>query len=1164
MTRSSVGTIACAGVLAALTVVHSAGQEHPQDVLPEVRVLLAAGLYDQAESAARNAVAKLRATLGDDTLQVATASDVLVRALILNGRTSHDQTFEVARQTLRIKEARLGAEHPDLVTSLLNLGDVLTAAAQFEEAINITRRAVALCESSVAPESIAVAEALDHLGATLSAARRYDDALKALDRSLRIKEKTLDEKDVAIARTLEEIGLALQRKGDYDRASAPLRRATAIQEATSTEHPAYARTLNLLAQQLWFEGRVIESKNVSEKAVAVAERTLRPDHPTVSQSLRYLAGTLLELGDLERSHALNERALAIAEHNFGSNHHETAMVLYQVAYAGLEEGEYVTARQRFRRALSIFEERYGPSHEFVATTLLMLARADARLGEYAAARRELSRVVAIHERVSGPNHPFVAVALIELANVHREEGSPGQALSLLKRALAIREKSLGPTHRETASTLADLASTLMQTGETTQAQAVARRAVDIWQRLDEPDAPNYATALALYAGLQARRGDDAAAREYYERAMAIRAKVFGPMHPAYAEAQAGLSFALANLGDHGAALRNAVSAEATGRTHLRTMLRSLPERQSLDYAAVRPKGLDLMLSLTQSGPEAAETAMDGLIRSRAMVLDEMAARHRSQRTAFESADPLRVAFSSAQQRLANLLVRGPDQLSPAQYAAVLEDARSASEVAEQALAERSAEFRAERSRAQIGLGEVRTSLPPDSALVSIVRYDRTLFSEPLNTPQPNGPARSRPRTVPSYLALVMRANQAPAVVPLGAARIIDSQVSQWRADIAAEVGAPATSGESARSSRVSGLALRTAVWDRLVPHLRDASRVFIVPDGTLALVPFVALPVGQRSYLLERGPVIHYLSAERDLVPTGAETGAVGQGLLALGGPAYDDPSLFSAEQNRTSSVARSPGSPRATARSAGSGCNDVQAMTFPALKGTLQEVREVSGLWSGSAIASEGESRVLVGRDASEPALKKQSHRYRVLHFATHGFFLGDSCPPPVAGTRAVGGLVSASKPQSAAVRAENPLLLSGLALAGANRRQAAALDEDDGILTAEEVASLDFEGVEWAVLSACNTGLGEIRSGEGVFGLRRAFQIAGARTVIMSLWSVEDEATRSWMRALYEGRLKRNLNTADAMREASLSVLRARRAAGQSTHPFFWAAFVAAGDWR
>ena len=186
-----------------------------------------------------------------------------------------------------------------------------------------------------------------------------------------------------------------------------------------------------------------------------------------------------------------------------------------------------------------------------------------------------------------------------------------------------------------------------------------------------------------------------------------------------------------------------------------------------------------------------------------------------------------------------------------------------------------------------------------------------------------------------------------------------------------------------------------------------------------------------------------------------------------------------------------------------------------------------------------------------------------RVVHLATHGFVLGADCEPGPAGVRAVGGLTRA-KSDTAAVAEENPLLLTGLALAGANRRGTVAPDGDEGILTADEITRLNLQGTEWAVLSACDTGLGEIKAGEGVFGLRRAFQIAGARTVIMSLWPVEDVSTQDWMRILYEGRLRKKLDTAAAVREAGLSVLRSRKAKGHSTHPFYWAAFVAAGDWR
>jgi len=204
----------------------------------------------------------------------------------------------------------------------------------------------------------------------------------------------------------------------------------------------------------------------------------------------------------------------------------------------------------------------------------------------------------------------------------------------------------------------------------------------------------------------------------------------------------------------------------------------------------------------------------------------------------------------------------------------------------------------------------------------------------------------------------------------------------------------------------------------------------------------------------------------------------------------------------------------------------------------------------------------VLTGRAANEAEVKRAVVGRQVVHLATHGFFLGAGCEPGPGNTRGVGALSTASSRASAL--AENPLLLSGLALAGANRRARTGSGRDNGILTGEEVAALNLQGTEWAVLSACDTAIGEIKAGEGVFGLRRAFQIAGARTIIMSLWSVEDQAARLWMRTLYEGRFQKRLSTAQAVHDASMRVLQSRRARGQSTHPFYWAGFVAAGDWR
>jgi CHAT domain-containing protein len=391
------------------------------------------------------------------------------------------------------------------------------------------------------------------------------------------------------------------------------------------------------------------------------------------------------------------------------------------------------------------------------------------------------------------------------------------------------------------------------------------------------------------------------------------------------------------------------------------------------------------------------------------------------------------------------------------------------------------------------------------------------------------------------------------VVPLGAASVIEPLVVRWH-EQATGVLRASTEADAEQNYRAAGTAVRNRVWDPLRAHLEGASTVFVVPDGALNLLSLAALPVGQSRYLIESGPVIHYLSAERDLVIDAAAPN-VNRGLLAVGGAAFDDPTLFTANQLRPSPAGPSSGTSGSTTRGA---CGDLQSLRFDPLAATANEVLDVAGLWGGSPV------QLLQDRNASERAFKQAAPGRRVLHLATHGFFLGSECEPTTGATRGIGGLASTTQRKPGVSLTDSPLLLSGLALAGANRREAAGPKDEDGILTAEEVAGLDLDGVEWAVLSACDTGLGEVRAGEGVFGLRRAFQMAGVHTVIMSLWSVDDRAAREWMRVLYEGRLKKKLTTADAVQRASLTVLQARRAAGESTHPFYWAAFVAAGNWR
>jgi len=855
---------------------------------------------------------------------------------------------------------------------------------------------------------------------------------------------------------------------------------------------------------------------------------------------------------------LFERALAIREKNFGPEHPEVAESLNNLAVL-LEEkiGDYTGARPLYERALAICEKTLGPEHPDVARSLNNLAILLLNMGDYAGARPLYERALAIHEKAFGPEHPDVAMSLNNLAVLLKDTGDYAKTKPLLERALAIKEKALSPDHPDLAYTLNKLALLSQNMGDYAGSRRLHERALAIRKKALGPDNPWVAESLNNLANLLRDTGDYAGAGPLYERAIAIREKALGHEHPDVAQSLNDFAMLLSESGDAVGALEAALRAERIGKDHLSLTARGLAEREALRYAAVRATGLDLALSLIaevgNEFPEARRQVWDALIRSRALILDEMAGRHR---TVAEAAQITRLAqaLTSAYQRLANLTVRGPGNDPPEQYRKLLDEARQEKEQAERALAKKSTSFQQEQTRNQIAFAEVAASLASGDALVAFAHYNHY-----------EAASRKPISPIPSYLVLVQRGGERePTLVPLGTAKEIEALVARWSEEAAKGV---MISGRSPKQTgaayRKAGETLRRKIWDPVATHLQKATRVFIVPDGALNLVNLAALPVGQSDYLMETGPLIHYLSAERDLVPS--ETPAIkGEGLLALGDPAFDETTLFAALDSKSRKSAASGEAVAMASRYRGerSNCGDFQSMRFEPLPASEHEVKEIVSLWTrGSGTATVID---LTGAAASEAAFKEQASGKRVLHLATHGFFLAGRCPSALASARGVGGVKAVAQDEPPPVTGDNPLLLSGLALAGANHRALAKPEEDDGILTAEEIAAMNLSGVEWAVLSACETGVGKVEAGEGVFGLRRAFQMAGAGTLIMSLWSVEDESARQWMRALYEGRLVKKLSTAESVRAASLEVLRIRRQKSQSTHPFFWAAFVAAGDWR
>lgn len=1023
-----------------------------------------------------------------------------------------------------------GGSAADLADALDQLVELLIAGdrAAEPETVEFAGRAVDL-RRAAGGEPIDLASSLTLLGEALTARGDLDAAMEALTEADGLV-RDVGDAGAEHGRTLNRMAAVSETQGNRTEAARLFAAAMEALEGSTPVGDVERDTALVGLGRTSYALRNLDATQyalrrlLDERVAAVGEEDF-----AVGEALHKLAVVETAAGNVEAAEELCRRSVAILEQALGPDDSRVGTALNTLARLVKRRGDYLEALRLTERAIAIFEIELGPEHPYVAGMLNNLGGLLIELGDLPAARRAHERALAIREISPGPDSAEVAQSLSNLGGVVATEGNPELAVTLLERALAIRERGLGPDAREVGLTLLNLGWALDESHDLDRAGPVLERAIAILKRYP-PNASNVADALNNLALvlLQQDRGEEAA--EALEQARAIYEETRGHYNPRTASMIANQAKAAAFGGRVDAALGLALESVRIGREHLQLTAAGLSQREALEYAGEQAERLDLALSLAVEpaldDPTLIAAAWDALIRARGLVLDEMAGRRLITASTPEVA-PLATALQDAASHLSGHLIEGHRSGSDEE----IRVARQELERAERALGEASLPFARFQTRTGLGLDEVVSSLPAGTALIAYARFDRRFTQDPrrrLESPEP------------WYLAFVRTPSGGLDVLPLAEASTIDRLVIDWRASVS-------RSAYGEEGSRRAGNRLRAAIWDPVAAAFGGADRVILVPDGELGLLNFAALPTGIDTFLVEQGPLLVVAGLERDLVPDPSAHDA-GPCLLAFGDPDFNtaldgsaDAALGSADPNPQSAI------------------GSLSGVRFVQLPGAAEETATVAALWAGTEDGFE--VLRLTGSEASEGAFKALAPGFRVLHLATHGFFLGHGSPSPAGFTRGVGALIPAAggPPET---RTEDTLLLSGLAMAGANQRDLPG--DEDGVLTAEEIAALDLSGVEWAVLSACDSGVGEVSVREGIFGLQRAFRIAGARTVIMSLWAVDDEAAREWMAALYRAHLVEGLATAEAVRRASLDILAARRSRGASVHPSSWAPFVASGDGR
>jgi len=933
------------------------------------------------------------------------------------------------------------------------------------------------------------------------------------------------------ARALINLGQFLSEVGQKQEAQAPTEEAIRILRQLEGSQPEarrfMAKALNKLGKLLGDLGRPQEALAPAEEAVKIF-RELAKSNPAfldpLASSLNHLGNVLSNLGRPQEALSPTEEAVKIVRELVKTN----PALLGGLASSLTNLGIRYSNLGRRQEALAATEEAVKIRRELVKTN-------PASLNDLAGSLRDLGKFLGdLGRRQEGLAATEEAVKIRrELAKTNSAfPGGLARALNnqgMLYNTLGRRQEGLAATeeavkiHRELVKTnpafLGDLAIALnslgsqySKQGRRQEALAATEEALNIRREL----AKTNPFSLGGLAGSLNNLGIEYSKLGRRQEALAATAEAvkivreLAKTNPAYQENLARFATHLAilqlQLANPSAALPLLKEAASTDVRYLQAELPLLPEARRLALVEVFGDRWQIPFSLAQQGDQGAALALFTRLNRQGLLQDiqrsqALLARSGPHRALFEQ-------LTEVTTQLANTTLK-PEQQAPLLVR---------KEQLEQELYRQLPQIQPRLVEPQ----QIARLLSPGSALVEFQRY-RFLNA---STSQ-FGP--------PRYLALLLRPDGTIRAIGLGEAAPIDAAVAEAvtaSADPNRQAQAPQKLAEVSR--------LVLAPLQRDLAGLRE---LFVSPDGELHRLPFAALPVAAADgQTLGDVLALRLLTTGRDLLRLQQPARASGPAVLIA------NPDFNAARPATGASSAAGPGFTQSPNSAAAGQLRGGQQLSpggltpWPALAGTEQEARQLAPLLGGSAVISGPAATASVVLAQKAP---------RILHIATHGFFL--AVPPPTSGSAAPEAAASTTP------AGEDPLQRSGLVFAGANRP--AANPSDDGYLTAAEASAMDLEGTELVTLSACETALGAVRRGEGVYGLQRSLAVAGARSTLLSLWKVDDGHTITFMEHFYS-RLKAGEGRADALRHTQSEFRNNKISTYNDIR--VWGAFQLSGDWR
>jgi CHAT domain-containing protein/Flp pilus assembly protein TadD len=1019
------------------------------------------------------------------------------------GAGDYAKGIAVAEEALGLARQTFGDRGPQTLTSLNNLAALYYFQGRYREAEPLYRDALQASREVLGPRDPDTLASLNNLAELYSTQGRFGEAEPLFREALPAMREVLGSRHPDTLTSLNNLASLYRAQGRYVEAEPLYREALqARREVLGHRHPDTLSSLNSLASLYQSQGRYAEAEPSFREALQARREVLGPRHPNTLTSLNNLALLYNAQGRSGEAEPLFREALQASREVLGPHHPQTLGILNNLALLYDSQGRYGEAEPLYRETLQTRREVLGPRHPDTLTSLNNLAALYRAQGRYGEAEPLYREALPAMREVLGPRHPHALASLNNLAGLYQAQGRYGEAEPLFREALQIGREVLGLRHPDTVSNLNNLAGLYRAQGRDGEAEPLFREALQARREMLGAHHPDTLTSLNNLANLYSSQGRSGEAEPLLREVLQGRREVLGLRHPDTLASLNNLAFLYNAQGRYGEAeplYEEALQGmrEVLGPSHPVTLTVQL---NRVGLLANLGRRADAIWTLQQMEPNLlgwigqelysteAGAVRRQLVSSQATFQDMVL----SLATAEGNKDARRLAGTVL---LRFKVLQGEEEAYLARIARQSQDPRvqtlagdigrlrttlvAAAQGAPDAF-ERMLQALEGKRRELIDVSpQYKNRLRVLTASLDDARKAMqagTVLIEFRQFQQYN--FHTRERSDPRFAAMLLTGSGEPAVVDLG-------PVSEVQALAAA------LDDENA-----------VKLYDRLFAPFKDAvdaaSSVYVAPDGILNLVPFARLKLPDGHYWAERQEV-HVLQTGRDLLRPDA--GQPARGLLALGGidfgaaqAAAGDSDFFAATgADRTTTV-------RGTA--------DAFRGGFAALPATAEEVAKVKALYQ--ARFGDGEpAEIWSGAAATKARLMALKSPPRVLHLATHGFY----------------------RPNES----REPMLLSGIALAGANNELAGT--GRDGLLFALEAEGLNLDGTELVVLSACATARGDVDYSEGVFGLARALRTAGARAVLVTLWNVNDGQARDFMVDFYKNWLGQDRSDpARALRDTQL----------------------------